>query len=460
MMNPEDRDKILDTLCQCGNTIKEGNTFEITFFKASYPTIARKMTKMRELLKRQYLTALIFACKIREACEDMQMEFVSSEEYRRSDSQRNKFVSWFTRRGNLLWHKMSNEVLEWEGGLKELGRFKSEWAVRKDDVKESITLDENTVKVRNWLRKEGYPDPSPSDIRSRVMPDGQYSNGADWFLEGGAFHTFCAGFSPPDTADKASVESSASNDRNGNSTNTSHDSNVVKRVLWLRGGLGMGKTTVLSLVFADLSTSGGLASESESVVRIVPYFCNASKIDTKRADCETIIRAMVRRMALQPDGTLAKAANDFYVREHSSEANDGDLTLKEHWSPLFEELLTSAGSAYHFVFLVDALDECDKPTDWEKLLKFMNGIIQSHANVSFICSSHSHVRVDKIFQNGAHDSSIVVIEDVNAQRNSEALTAYIDGEIQRRRADAGESIFCKELHFKMYSKMSADEFYI
>ena len=454
-MNPEDRDKILDTLCQCCNTIEEGNTFEITFFKASYPTIAGKMTKMRQLLEQQYLTALIFACKIRERCEEMQMDFMSSHEDRRSSPKRNEFVSWFTRRGNLLWHKMSNEVLQWEGGLKELGRFKSEWAVRKDDVKESIALDENTVKVRNWLRKEGFPDPSPFDIRSRVMPDGRYINGADWFLGGDAFRTFCAGFSPPDTADGASVESSASNGQDGSSANTSHESNVVKRVLWLRGGLGTGKTTVLSLVFANLSTLGGLASESKSVVRIVPYFCNAFQTGTKRADCETIIRAMIRRMALEPNGTLAKAVNVFYQGQQSSKANDGDLQLAKHWRPLFEDLLSRSGC--HNVFLVDALDECEKPTDWEQLLKFMKDIIESYPNVSLIFSSHSHVRIDKFFQDAGQDSSIVAIEDVKAERTSEALHAYVDGEIERRKADAGDSAFCKELHFEMYSKMLANK---
>ena len=450
-MNPEDRDKILDTLCQCGNTIKEGNTFEITYFNKSHPAVAGKMTKIHELLKRQYLTALIFACKISNRCEDMQMEFMVSDEYRRKNS-----VSWFTSRGNLLWHNMSNEVLEWEGGLKELGRLKSEWAVRKDDVKESIARDDQIVKVLEWLRKKDYPDPSPSDIRSRVMPDGLYSNGADWFLKDDAFQAFCAGFGPPNTTNGERVESSASDDQGGNSTNTSHKCDGVKRVLWLRGGLGMGKTTVLSLVFAHLSTFRGPALERETEVRIVPYFCDASKIGTKLADCETIIRAMIRRMALQPDGTLAEAAKDLHTVQQSSAANDGDLTLKDHWVPLLRKLI-SAGSGYHFVFLVDALDECDKPTDWEKLLRFMNGIIQSYPNVSFICSSHAHVRVDTFFRNEAQDSSIVAIEDVNARRNSKAISAYINGEIQRREADAGGSIFCKELHFKVYSKMSADK---
>ncbi|KAI9888557.1 MAG: hypothetical protein M1814_006827 [Vezdaea aestivalis] len=443
VMNPEDRDKILDTLCQCSNTIMEGNIFEITFFKASHPAVEEDIIKMHELLKRQYLTALTLACKIRKRCEDMQMRFASSDEYKRSGPQRNTFASWCTRRGKTLWLKMSNKVLKWEGGLKELSRLKSEWAVKKDDVKESILLDEHTVTVRTWLRKKKYPDPSPSTIRSRVMPDDRYSNGADWFLEGSAFRTFCAGLSAPDTADGAIVKLSASGDQSGNPAapaNNSHDSNVAKRVLWLRGGLGTGKTTVLSLAFADLSTFGGSVSENESMVRVVPYFCNGSEIGTKRADWETILRAMIRRMALQPDGTLAEAANKVYLK-HGSAASDEDLTVKEHWDPLFNKLLTSAGNGCYFVFLVDALDECDKTKDWEDLLKFMKQIIESYSNVSFICSSHSHVEVDKFFQDKAQESSIVVIEDVDSGRNSKALEAYINGEIQRREPDAGKSVF-------------------
>ena len=456
-MHPEDRDKILDTLCQCGNTIKECNSFEITFFKITHPGIASRMSGIRELLKRQYLTALIFACKIRKRCEGMQLEFVSSDEYRASGAEKNKYIAWFARRGKLVWHKLSSEVLEWEGGLKELGRLKSEWAVRKDDLKESIAMDDHTIAVRKWLRKPNFPDPSPSDIRARVMPDDRYSNGADWFLKGDAFLAFCAGLQPPDTTEASKLDSSAYDDQGGFASNIAHDTGMVKRVLWLRGGLGTGKTTILSLVFADLITFGGSASGGESELRIVPYFCDAAKPGTKRADCETIVRAMIRRLALQPDLTLAKAANDFYTLQQSSAAHDGEFELDEHWDPLFRALFTSAGSECRFVFLVDALDECEKPAEWEKLLKFMSGILQSYANVSFICSSHSHVRVDKFFNKHSPDFNIVAIEDVNATSTNEPLRSYINGEIQRRQADAGDSIFCRSLQLVMRSIMSADQ---
>lgn len=67
-MRPEDRDKILDRLLQCGNTIRECNSFEITFIKASHPAIAEQMTRANDLLTRQCVTALTFAWRIRKAC--------------------------------------------------------------------------------------------------------------------------------------------------------------------------------------------------------------------------------------------------------------------------------------------------------------------------------------------------------------------------------------------------------
>lgn len=153
---------------------------------------------------------------------------------------------------------------------------------------------------------------------------------------------------------------------------------------------------------------------------------------------------MIRRMALQSDGSLVKAANDFYLEQQSSTGNDGALTLEEHWYPLLRYRLTSAGRGLHFVFLVDALDECNKPVDWEKLLKFMSSTMLSYSNVSFICSSHAHVAVDRFFPGIAQDPGMLVTEDVSASRTHISFNAYIDGEIQRRKADARGSIFCEQ----------------
>lgn len=77
-MRPEDRDKILDRLFQCGNTIRECNSFEIIFIKESCLLIAENMTRADDLLTRQCVTALTFAWRIRRACKGMQPEFMES----------------------------------------------------------------------------------------------------------------------------------------------------------------------------------------------------------------------------------------------------------------------------------------------------------------------------------------------------------------------------------------------
>ncbi|KAL8795916.1 MAG: hypothetical protein Q9195_001660 [Heterodermia aff. obscurata] len=148
---------------------------------------------------------------------------------------------------------------------------------------------------------------------------------------------------------------------------------------------------------------------------------------------------MICRMTLQPNGTLARAVNNFYLTRRSKAEKDEDLELTDYWYSLFGTLLS--GSGCHFVFVMNALDECEKSTDCEDLLKFMKNIIQSYGNVSFICSSHSHVEVDKFFQNEGQNSSIVTIEDMNAKRTDKALSAYVNDEIERRKADAEDSAF-------------------
>lgn len=152
------------------------------------------------------------------------------------------------------------------------------------------------------------------------------------------------------------------------------------------------------LAFTELSTDGDATVEGMADVHIVPYFSNGAAIGTKRADCDSIVRAMIRRVALQPDRTLADAANSFYTENTSSSSYDGDLKLEKHWELSFNKLLEKAGGSCRFVFLINALDECSEPKEWEKFLKFMNRILKAHTNVSLICSSHVHMDVRGFFK--------------------------------------------------------------
>ena len=432
----------------------ECNTFEINFLKASHPSIESKMPKVNELLVQQYVTALNLAYKLRHACQGMQWDFVKSPENQTAGqnqdskptkSRTERFGDWFKRRGTLLWIKMSNEVLEWEGGSKELGRLKAEWGVRKDDLKETIAADENTVAVRDWLRKKDYPDPSPDNIKDRVMRHNGYRNGADWFLKGDEFTAFCDGFRSSSEADHTQDSRGPPGEPQAVSQSSAHEYLAAKRVLWLHGGYGTGKTTILYLTFLALSTSAETQLEGVDDLRIIPYFCNGAEIGTKRADCETIIRAMIRRMALSPDLTLAKPANDMCIKQKSATAQDGELTLEREWEPLFEKLIEINTGKCHFVLLVDALDECADASEWETLLNFLNDVINKHANVSLICSSHAHVKLDSFFASSHKEEStdIVAAVHVSEEKTAAAIKAYIAGELTRRKIKAGKSVFCK-----------------
>jgi hypothetical protein len=84
----------------------------------------------------------------------VQLDFVTWDENRTVGKKlplKKKFGDWFTRQGRLLWMKMSSEVLEWDGGSKELGRLKAKWVARKDDLKESIAADAYAIELRDWL---------------------------------------------------------------------------------------------------------------------------------------------------------------------------------------------------------------------------------------------------------------------------------------------------------------------
>ena len=121
-MNPEDRDKILDILCQCGTTIKEGLQFEMYYTKKNHPAAADKFSNLDAMLRDQYRIALQLIYEIRHSCRKMKDEYESLGQ---------KTLDWFKVRGSTLWRKLSNEALAWDSDAKEISRLKSDWSNEK-----------------------------------------------------------------------------------------------------------------------------------------------------------------------------------------------------------------------------------------------------------------------------------------------------------------------------------------
>ena len=267
--------------------------------------------------------------------------------------------------------------------------------------------------MRKWIKKDGDPEPRLDTIKRRVMPDGRYEDAAHWFLDGLEFRAWCDSF--------LGLEYSP----------------AAKRVLWLRGTYGTGKTTLLYHTYSALKEKPEFHFGSR-VLRIVPYFCDASRTGSTRPDYETIIRALVRHLSLLPDFTLAKSAQARYSSANSTRGQDGELDISE-WENLFKELVDPGANKFQFIFIIDALDECLDLPQAERFLNFMsNRVMSNYSNIYLLCSSHQQVRVGDFFcKECRHD--VEVAHEVTAY----AMEKFIAGELEDRKETSKDSIFCK-----------------
>lgn len=172
-------------------------------------------------------------------------------------------------------------------------------------------------------------------------------------------------------------------------------------------------------------------------MRVIPYFCTALTGESKRADYQTIIRALSRKISLLPDFTLAQQAEAFHNQ------NNRGLQELVHilaWEDLLRDLLRDDKGATDFVFVIDALDECDsseEPGDSGKLLDFMRGLLVEFPNVQMLCSSRDHVPAQKYFG----DDILYKVSALAAP--AEEIQNFIRDEIESWRSQQKDSIFCK-----------------
>ena len=283
----------------------------------------------------------------------------------------------------------------------------------KKDLEDKLSTDKHSVEVRKWIKKEGDPEPQIETIKRRVMPDGNYEDAAQWFLDTSQFKAWCDNFRKPECPLTA------------------------KRVLWLRGSYGTGKTTVLYHTYTAMKKEPEFYVGSRPV-RILPYFCDANKAGTTRPDYETILRALIRHLALLPDFALAKRAQDRYSKSLSTRGQGDDLDIGD-WEDLFKDLVEEGADDYQFVFVIDALDECLDLRQAEYFLDFMgNRILPLHPNVHMLCSSRQQVRVNDYFSVGRRYDV-----EINSAVTALEMERFIAGELARRERTSKDSVFCE-----------------
>ena len=315
--------------------------------------------------------------------------------------------------GRSLWRDFSGKYVAWESDAKEIKRQKNKWTGMKKDLENKLLTDKTVVEVQKWIKKGSDPEPQIDTIKRRVMPDGKYKDAAQWFLATSQFKTWYDNFQKPESPPAA------------------------KRVLWLRGTYGTGKTTLLYHTYTALKEESEFHVGSRPV-RIVPYFCDANKAGTIRPDYETIVRALIRHLSLLPDFALAESAQDRYSTATSTGGQGEDPDIGE-WEDLFMKLVEGGADDYQFVFIVDALDECLDLQEAELFLDFMSSrVMRYFPNVYLLCSSRQQVRVSNYFcKECRHDV------EVTHEATVHDMERFITGELARRKRTSRDSVFCE-----------------
>jgi len=115
--------------------------------------------------------------------------------------------------------------------MKEINRVTANWLSEKKLIDAELESDTLTRKVRVWIKHKDDLEPKLDTLKKRLMPGYRYENSAQWFLTGDEFLSWCPPLEDPVSKDTSMEETHPSN-----------------RLLWVRGGLGTGKTNVLYVI--------------------------------------------------------------------------------------------------------------------------------------------------------------------------------------------------------------------
>lgn len=130
---------------------------------------------------------------------------------------------------------------------------------------------------------------------------------------------------------------------------------------------------------------------------------------------------------------MAESAADLY----SQTKKDPDkLPTEKTWETLLKSLIASSSTP--IVFVIDALDECNKPDDYHRLLDFLNRLPQTSVGLHCLISSRPHVRV------GGYFSVSVQMFDVVQPQTKEDMKRFVVDQIESKRENTRwqKSIFC------------------
>ncbi|KAI0423865.1 hypothetical protein F5Y09DRAFT_173588 [Xylaria sp. FL1042] len=305
-----------------------------------------------------------------------------------------------------------SEPAEWEQAYQKLDDRNSECSEWKNQVELAVKRNESNVAILNQIRiRSEDPEPGHQSVKERTGVNDPTSIAGKWFLEIDEFNSWVGEI------------------RHGG---------TGKRLFWLKGSMGTGKTTLICRIITHF--------ERHPIpgIRFVPYYCYASGTskETKAPNYETIIRALCRRLAWRSDGSIAKHAKDLF---NTRRDEDESFTITSTWEPLLKELIASSKSTV--ILVIDALDECESMEQYNRLLRFLGDLSRERNGPYCFISSRLHVRVgdyfdalvqfDSAHEEAEHDMKKFITDQIDSKNNSTwAKSIFFESDgIYRRRLE-------------------------
>jgi hypothetical protein len=211
-----------------------------------------------------------------------------------------------------------------------------------------------------------------------------------------------------------------------------------RRLLWIRGDPGKGKTMLLCGIANELcrtSASSGLTSY---------FFCQAT--DQRINNAKAVLWGLMFMLVDQQPALMRHIRNKY-------EASGKDLFLGENsWfalSEIFSDMLKDPALT-HAYLLIDALDECT--SDREKLLDLVVENLSASSHVKWIISSRNWPEIERQLADSEDLERISLSLEVNADLVSRAVDAYIEHEISRLHLIKYNSTIKNQIHHQMQQK--------
>lgn len=194
-----------------------------------------------------------------------------------------------------------------------------------------------------------------------------------------------------------------------------------RRHLWLRGGMGTGKSSLTSILIDKLSKCPD---------GVVAFFYCSRRIDAdsqssyQRNKVDNVVKSLLGQSAVSEDGTqVYNGLEKRYVRDKVKVLGGAALELSE-CRRIFQDLVRTQPKT-RFTLVIDALDECE---DYDGLLEELQSLPKAD-NLRFFFYSRLEVDVRRVFK---HVREVTILS-----QNSGDINRFLDIEIPRRRDGCG-----------------------